>query len=556
MRRNRKPDEFDPRPRPSASSMLQVLEFQILDSVGKILEELGTGSGGGLSTGRCTGTEDDNVPGSEIPWELATIADIRQFQHVGEQCVLTPWGENAYSNRSHYIVDTGHQYVVKPRDEQSGGGATSAVSRIEDFLEQWMSENGWHLRQAEVSRRLDEHGECFDLLFYDEDGMVRLGFVEPQDLDEDPRSDYVDIESDKPFADVLGIRRTNNVLYRPVAYFVDGTGDPAGSMGQWLGDLAYHRSSSRREGDGVANFQAFTASTRSLLMYRRRNVLSKHPRGLTEFWPVRQELRWSKTLLSNLMRVSAFQAAFGAIRTIASTQGRDAVQNYLNSAASGTAGQSPERMDYPSPAVVTIPGSVKYEFPETGAGNSNHIELVDQLLRACASGLKLPEFMLTSNVSNGNFASTLVSEGPFHKAIRTEQARMRTEDQMVIDQAIRYAARSGNFGISLADYEAVVVETKLPNVQTRNRKEDWDIHLDAWKAGRISGKTLNASQGWEYAEEQQQRQREQPAELPPPLSEHPSTLQPPGPAGRSQSDGMTERNVSAGDPTRREPRPR
>lgn len=291
-------------------------------------------------------------------------------------------------------------------------------------------------------------------------------------------------------------------------------------------------------------------------MYRRRNVLSKHPRGLTEFWPVRQELRWSKTLLSNLMRVSAFQAAFGAIRTIASTQGRDAVQSYLNSAASGTAGQSPERMDFPAPAVVTIPGSVKYEFPETGAGNSNHIELVDQLLRACASGLKLPEFMLTSNVSNGNFASTLVSEGPFHKAIRTEQARMRTEDQMVIDQAIRYAARSGNFGISLADYEAVVVETKLPNVQTRNRKEDWDIHLDAWKAGRISGKTLNASQGWEYAEEQQQRQREQPAELPPPLSEHPSTLQPPGPAGRSQSDGMTERNVSAGDPTRREPRPR
>jgi hypothetical protein len=33
-------------------------------------------------------------------------------------------------------------------------------------------------------------------------------------------------------------------------------------------------------------------------------------------------------------------------------------------------------------------------------------------LRAIASRLVMPEFMLTSDASNGNYASTMVAEGP------------------------------------------------------------------------------------------------------------------------------------------------
>jgi hypothetical protein len=107
-------------------------------------------------------------------------------------------------------------------------------------------------------------------------------------------------------------------------------------------------------------------------------------------------------------------------------------------------------------------------------------------------------------------------------------------------------------GITVADLQAVTIEAKPPSVQTRNRKEDWDIHFEAWKAGRISAKTLNASQGWEYDEEQEQRRAED-GELEPPMTEHPQTPGVTGPDAQRQSDPLKERGVMAGDPGRQVP---
>ena len=386
--------------------------------------------------------------------------------------------------------------------------------------------------------RLDKHGECFDLMYYDPDGMLRTSFVEPSDLDEDATSPYFDdIESDKPFIDNLGVRRTNDIRNRHVAFFVDG-----GGRGQWVGDYRYHA----RRGT-VASWSEFSPDLRCLLNYRRRNVLTVDPRGLTFFWPVREELRWSKTLLSNLMRISSFQASFGAIRTISQAVGPDAVRSFLATNQTGRKDSAPEQMGFPAPSVVTVPSTVKYEFPETGAGQSNHIEVLVQLLRACAAGMKVPEFMLTANVSEGNFASTLVSEGPFHKAMRRNQDQMIREDQGIIHEALMYAAQSGNFDLTVQDVESVFIDVKPPRVQTRNRQEDFDIGYKLWEASLLDGKTLMAQEGHEFEQAQQQLKTERAAEIVPPQITGVGT---PGPEPAPTGDQMKERGVSSGDPTK------
>ena len=195
--------------------------------------------------------------------------------------------------------------------------------------------------------------------------------------------------------------------------------------------------------------------------------------------------------------------------------------------------------------MVTVPSTVKYEFPETGLGQSNHIEVLVQLLRACASGMRLPEFMLTANVSEGNFASTLVSEGPFHKGMRFEQERMVEEDKRILMQALKYAASVGEHDLTAEDIDAVILHIKPPRVQTRNRKEDFEVNQKLWEDGLLSGKDFLASEGYEYESQHSQIANERENELPPPGQKAATVT---GPVAGVQADGMQEPGVSAGEP--------
>lgn len=489
-----------------------------------IMEELGAS---------CSGTQenDDNtVEGSENPHE--TIDDVRGVLARGESLARMSWGTNAKDNRCYYVVDSGHTVTVKPKSKS--GADKDAVERIQLFLDIWMRDNCWNGRQAEVSQRLDRHGEVFDILYYDpnRDSPLQLSFAEPVDLDDDSDSEFLFTEdSDKKFVDDLGVRRTNDILYRPVSYFIDGT---------WYEDLTRK---------SATNKIAKVPRNKVLIQHRKRNVLSNDPRGITLYWPVRDELTWAKKLLSNLMRVSSFQAAFGAIRTISAAATADQVKAYLGTIQSGAAntGQS-EKYDFPSAAVVTVPASIKYEFPETGAGASNHIEVLLNLLRAAAAGMKLPEFMLTANVSEGNFASTLVSEGPFHKGMRYEQNLMVEEDLRILWQLLRFAAKKGLEGISDTDLDGVTLEIGTPRVQTRNRKEDFEVNMKMFDKSVLSRKTLAASEDRDDDAEQAQIEVERKDEFPAPIavSGPPTTS---GPVPGIAADPLKEKGVMSGEPT-------
>ncbi len=500
----------------------------------QIMEELGTSCGTQNDEG------DDTMPaGGEEPYSSTEgTVGVNQVMMLGDSLSRVCWGSNAKDNRAYYIADTGHVVTVKPKNEANPNA--TAVKNVERFLERWMKENDWQLRQSEVSHRCDRHGEVFDLLYYDDDGILRVYFAEPTDIEEDPNSNYQDSDAgDNPdplqFIDLFGVRRTNDIRYRPVAYFIEN---------DWFPDLKYVSPM------GVVPSPERLQSGRVAVQHRKRNVLANDPRGLTLYWPVRQEMIFAVKLLANLMRVSAFQAAFGAIRTINASQGADQVRSWLASqqTGSGSAGQR-ETFDFPAASVVTVPGTVSYDFPETGAGNSNQIEVLVALLRACAAGMKLPEFMLTANVSEGNFASTLVSEGPFHKGMKYEQYKMVTEDEVILMQALRYAASKGIEDISDSDIDDIFMQIQPPEVQTRNRAEEFSFKQELWDRGELSGKTWLASEKLDRESEQAQRQSELKNELELPKgSSLATTAALPGPVTKKKTDPMKEKGVSKGNP--------
>ena len=477
----------------------ELLDIGLSRLASDIVEELSLY--GCRSRGQGNTNDDMDIPGGEVPY--TTTDDVHNNVLLGDDLGRTPWGTNAKDNRAYYIADVGHEIVVKPRESESTDSnslaSTSAqVKRVKAFLDLWCEVNGWKLRQAEVQQRLDRHGEVFDVLDYDPDGFLRVYFGEPVDVGDDPDSRFQDPEDKNvPFLDTMGVRRTRDVRFLPVGYFLGGN---------WYPELAVSVDplGNRLLTPGL-DPESIEGPSRLVVQHRKRNVLRNDPRGVTLFWPVREELVWAKRLLANMMRVSGFQTAFGAIRYIDASQGADAVRAYLASQQTGTAGAGQhETFDMPAAGVVTVPSSVKYEFPETGLSQEHHILVLVQLLRACAAGMKLPEFMLSANVSEGNFASTLVSEGPFHKAMRWEQSQMVSEDRRILLQAVRYAAASGQFDLRPGDIDAVTIEMKPPRVQTRNRKEDFEVGQKLWEDHLLSGKTLLAQEGHEFESEQAQ----------------------------------------------------
>ena len=502
---------------------LEFFKIEAAKMAKSIMEEFRTICAG--MSCRSTGDDDggeDGVHGASP--EPDTTREINERLDKGEDLAATPWGENAASNRQYYIVGSGQQVVVKARNEESPN--SSAVKNIQSYLQRWWEENQWGLRQAETSRRLDMHGEVFDVIEVDLDSQrVYFHLAEPQDVEEDPESTHTDENSDDRWIDILGVRRVNNVTFTPASYFIDGT---------WYREHRFN-----------PEMIDFETSQFITVMHRKRNVISKHSRGKNIFWPVREELIYSKMLMANMSRVSAFQAAFGAIRTIDSAGGMDAAKNYLNSLQPGTAGSPGEQFGFPAGSVVTVPKGIHYEFPETGLGNLNHIELLVQLLRACASGLRTPEFMLTSNVSEGNFASTLVSEGPFHKGMQFEQFQLSAEDLELIRLNLFAAAVRGGYGFTEADLDTVIIELKGPRVQTRNRKEDFEIHEKMWRDSILSAKSLAALEGLEYDQEQAQIKKERGTQAPPPPVIE--TVDP-GPKPGLKGDQLKEKGVSAGEP--------
>lgn len=478
--------------------------------------------------------------------------DVERMMDLGASLADTPWGVNCWTNRSYYIAGTGHEVKVKPKyvDESP---SQDKIRKIQRFISEWMNENGWMLRQQEVCRRNDTYGETYDALIFDRDGMVRLQFGESIDVFEDPDSDYNGIINNKddrgslvkPFKDEFGVRRTNDIRYRKIGYYL---GD------KWYRDVEVVSTDRGVNLDPQVDTEEDYDKDTAILQ-RTRGLGVNANRGRTIYFPVRSELVYAKRIIANVMRVSSFQAAFGALRSLVGGQAADQMKAWARDQDNASSNGMNDQMDIPAPGVVTTTSNIKWEFPETGRGLINHMEILVGILRVCASGLQLPEFMLTANVSEGNFASTLVSEGPFHKAMDFCQQQVITEDMRIYWAALRWAAQSKKFGFTLTDLRKIRLEVDPPRVQTRNRKEDFDIASELHDKGLLSGKTLLSSEQYDSDSEYAQRALEIGKEQPLPIG---SSLNgkaggEPGPMPKSDADPMKEPGVSKGNPEKRVP---
>lgn len=404
--------------------------------------------GGRASRGGCVGMPFQNEQ---------QLADIRQ------QCralaVANEFAINGHENRISYLVGNGHVYrVVAARGEEDDEAVVREVQRV---LDEFLRVNRWHQRQQEIVRRKDRDGECFLRLFPAPDGTTRLRFVEPDE----------------------------------VATPAERQSDPSASFGV------------QTEPDDVETVRGYWVNGQFVdaeaIQHRKANVDGNVKRGLPLFYPVRKNLRRAEKLLRNMSVVAEIQSAIAIIRKhrAATAAGLDHfVAAQADLSATTAAGRTTYFRRYAPGTILDAMAGTEYEFPAAGIDAGRYVTVLQAELRAIASRLVMPEFMLSSDASNANYASTMVAEGPAVKMFDRLQHELIEDDIELFWRVIRHAVYRGRLPRHVLG--SIDLRGIPPRLVIRDRLKDAQADQILVRNGAMSVQTMAMRHGLEPEQEQ------------------------------------------------------
>ncbi|MBX3411579.1 MAG: phage portal protein [Pirellulales bacterium] len=398
---------------------------------------------------------------------LATELAFRNEQELAEirhECRLlattNEFAINGHENRVSYIVGTGHTYRATPKKGLAVPERLAA--QAQEVLDEFVRENAWHCRQQEIVRRRDRDGEAFLRFFADDDGTTRVRFVEPGQV-----STPHELLSDESVS--FGIETAPHDVEQVRCYYVEGERVPAEEM-----------------------------------QHRKANVDANVKRGLPLFFPVRKNLRRAERILRNMSVVAEIQSAIALIRKHRGGS-RTAVEQFVRGQADatvsrGASGRTASYRRYGAGTILDAYGDVEYDFPAAGIEAGNFVMILQAELRAIASRLVMPEFMLTSDASNANYSSTMVAEGPAVKMFERLQAEQVEADLDVMRLVVSTAARAGRLPEEVL--ELVEIQVGTPSLSVRNQVEEARIRAIEHQHGILSPQTWSQQRGLDYDQEQ------------------------------------------------------
>ncbi len=360
------------------------------------------------------GNIDNRKRGEQLPYYL-TWFGLKWIRDISRKLVAeNEFAINALTNRVSYIVGKGFQYKATVKDrpgereeesadddvdpfeddadgEDSGEETDPLALAVQKVIDRFCERNAWPELEQEIVWRCDRDGECFLRLFDLGDDGVTVRIVEPEHVRPPAmdgvaaRSFGIDTEPDD-VESVIGYRVIENPDQSMVPVPVD-----AGEV-----------------------------------IHIKLNTDRNAKRGMPTLYPVRKNLERADAILRNMSTLAAVQASFAVLRkhkrfsgaAVQAFQQANAQQSYTNQSSGQT-----NYLQFLKPGgIVDAPENTEYEFPAHGVNASSFVELLQAELRAIASRLVMPEYMLTADASNANYSSTLVAEAPSTKNFERLQA--------------------------------------------------------------------------------------------------------------------------------------
>jgi capsid protein len=405
------------------------------------------------------GTRWNPVGDSATATSAVPFRNEQQLADIRGQCrslaVANEFAINGHENRISYVVGSGHIYRAVSRSQTES--ADQLVAHVQSLLDEFVHVNRWHQRQQEIVRRRDRDGEAFLRLFVDSDGMTHVRFIEPEQI-----ATPTGAENDPTLT--FGIRTDPRDVETVLDYCIDEA---------WIDS---------------ANIQ-----------HRKANVDANVKRGLPLFYPVRKNLRRAEKVLRNMSIVAEIQSAIAIIRKHHSGT-RGSIEQFVQNGAdktrtNQTTGQTSHFRRYAPGTILDAFADTEYQFPAAAIDASRYVEVLQAELRAIAARLVMPEFMLSSNASNANYASTMVAEGPAVRMFERLQHDLIVEDLDLFDRVIRAAAQTGR--LPHDTLTAITVQATPPNLAVRDRLREAQADQILVRNGAMTAETMARRHGVE-----------------------------------------------------------
>jgi capsid protein len=422
------------------------------------------------------------------------LANESQLADIRNECrrlaIENEFAINGHENRISYIVGPGHTYRAMPAAVEKSDAAAglkvkeskgrkdsstlalldfSTVAAVQRLIDEFVVTNHWHRRQQEIVRRRDRDGEAFLQFFTAADGSLRIRFIEPDQI-------YTPPDQSANAAARLGILTERDDVETVLGYFVDGR----------LIDAAE-------------------------IQHRKANVDGNVRRGLPLFYPVRKNLRRAEKLLRNMSVVAEIQSAIALIRKHRSATATG-VQQFVMDQTSASPPLTPRPSAlvrrYAPGTILDAQAGIEYDFPAAGIDAANFVGVLQAELRAIASRLVMPEFMLSSDASNANYASTMVAEGPAMRMFERLQAEQVEDDLSVMWRVVDAAIAAGRLPPEARS--VVEIQAVPPSLAVRDQLKEAQRRKIENAAGILSPQTWSQQSGLDYDQEQSNFKSHQP----------------------------------------------
>ncbi|MCA9023889.1 MAG: phage portal protein [Planctomycetaceae bacterium] len=281
-----------------------------------------------------------------------------------------------------YVTGPGLKLIHKSRDPQTAKDTAKLLSKADRLWSEFLLENCRHYSFHEHARRTWRDGECFIRKFSQTSWPPQIRFFDPETIG--PTIDEPESQ---------GILTDANDVETPRWYLRI---DP-------------------QTGDLVEYIDAHQ------ILHTKIGADSNQKRGTTLFAPVIDHFdrfqKWMDTELS-ARKLQASIVLWRKVTNPASATpfgNESTVESLTGSHASQNGGR------FQPGSMLTTGTSTDLQFVQPDTNYSDTVPLGRMLLLSIAAGAGLPEFMLTSDASNANYASTMVAEGPAVKMFQSEQ---------------------------------------------------------------------------------------------------------------------------------------
>ncbi|MEX0716514.1 MAG: phage portal protein [Planctomycetaceae bacterium] len=350
-----------------------------------------------------------------------------------------PHARNVLRLLEAYVVGPG--LTIDPEPADASRPNAELLRRADRLWIEFLSRNRRHFSFREYARRTWRDGECFLRAYPLSVSGVMSG--EGEDAEWPPTVRFVDPESIGPTAadpDSQGILTEPHDVETPHAYL---RVDPA--AGTLLEEIPAAE-----------------------MFHTRIGVDSNQKRGVSLLAPVLDTLSCFESWRETELTARKLQASIVLWRKVQGGPSQISALADAQAAAIAPNGRRSER--YGAGTILTTsPGTeLKFLHPDTNFGDA--VPLGRLLLLCVAAGTGLPEFMLTSDASNANFASTMVAEGPAVKLFHGEQRFFADEFtpiwRWVMQQGIARGLLPERF------FDEVVSHWTFPQLVTRDRPRE------------------------------------------------------------------------------------